>query len=109
MKHVLMVSLAALCLVSSVGCSNQQSYSTVKVGPDRYTVSGNDPNRLQGNAYQACKEDGYVDYTVVNSDRTSMTVRCEKEKKSLLTTAGEVWTSVKEGVQKQVDDLRKDK
>lgn len=109
MKHVLMVSFVAFCFATA-GCSSQnQSYRTIKTGPDRFLVSGQDPNRLQGNAYQACREEGFVDYTVVNSDRTSLTVRCEKEKKSLLTTAGEVWTSVKEGVQKQVDDLKKDK
>lgn len=102
MRILSVVSLIAIC---AIGCSNQ-SYNTVKTGPDRYAVSGPDPNQLQGNAYKACKDDGFDDYSVVESQKGRMVVHCEKTPKSFGETASETASKAWETVKKKVNDLR---
>jgi hypothetical protein len=102
------LSLIALSLVTVcvVGCSSNQQYSTVKTGPDRFAVSGPDPNQLQGNAFKACKDEGFDDYSVVEAQKERMVVRCEKTPKSFVDSASETATKAWDTVKKKVDELR---
>jgi hypothetical protein len=96
---------AIVAAMVSVGCSNAPTYTTVKTGPDRYMVSGQDPARVQGNAYKACQDAGedYVDYEVLSHDSRGLQVRCVKAPKTFSQQASEAWDNVK----KKVDDFRK--
>lgn len=104
MKKMVMFAVVSLALVA--GCGSSQ-YSTVKTGPNRFSLSGPDPNKVQGNAFQACKDEGFDDYSVVASDKNGITVKCEKEGRPFLDRAGEVYGEVKEAVKRKVEELRK--
>lgn len=98
MRKMLLVVLSLS--LSVLGCtSNRAPYQTVKTGPDRYTLTGVDPTVLQNNAYQACKNDGFDDYAVVQSGKYVLAVKCEKAPKPLATRMREVWDSMKERVE----------
>lgn len=87
----------------AIGCRNQVAYSTIKTGPDRYYLTGNDPNQLQGNAFKACVEDGFDNYTILDSQKNSLVVRCEKNQQSILTgtkeKAEDIWNKIKNKIE----------
>lgn len=98
------ISFAVVVAIMTTGCAAQ--YNTIKTGPDRYMLTGNDPAKLQANAYKACQDadEHYVDYEVLTHDQRGLQVRCQKAPKTFGEQASEAWDSVK----KKVDDLRKD-
>lgn len=94
--------IVGLSLVFLVACTNSQ-YQTVQTGPDTVYASGNDPNVVKSNAYKACRgiNDKYTDYSVLNADKTSINVRCEK---SFLTRTEEAI----DGVKHRINEWRND-
>lgn len=103
-KRIAFISVIAVCMI---GCTNQ-NYSTVKTGNGRFWLSGPDPNQLQGNAYKACKDDGFDDYTVVEARKGSLVAQCEKTPKSFTATASDAATKAWDTVKQKVEELRKD-
>lgn len=100
----IVISLVAVALV---GCT-PPPYNTIKTGSDRYTLIGPDPHQLQGNAFQTCKKDGYVDYTVVDSGKNRLDIKCENPPQSFFSQASEKAEKAWEYVKQKVDDYRKE-
>lgn len=104
---------AKVLLLSALltGCFGQ-TYSSTRVGPDRYTVASHGPDTGQENytkilqhAYVTCGEAGFNDYTVTyvayDRNRVIAYVKCEPEKKA---TNGE---SVLAEIKKLYDDAKR--
>lgn len=106
MNKVMRVGMVAVLLAMVSGCASS-GYSTVKTGPDRFSVSGSDPNRVKGEAFKACKDEGFDDYTVLDSTKAGMTVRCEKNEPGITEKVSKAWGEVKETVSKKIDEYRK--
>lgn len=97
-------------IVFIVGCVPVTQYDTIKTGNDRYTLTGTDPNQLQGMAYKACKSDGFDDYSVLENYKDHINVRCEKippPQPSLMTKVNDKAERAWDYVKHKVDDYNK--
>lgn len=94
-KHI--VFLATMFSVVAIGCAHSQ-YNTSKLGPDTYRFSGPDQNQLKANAYKTCTDDGFYDYSFVDSDRNSLTVKCEPKPKDTFTKISDMIDNAREKI-----------
>lgn len=82
MKHLLFALLLSGCATGS--------YNTMKVGPETFVAEGEDSNILRANAFAACQAEGFPEYTVIDTGKNSITVRCEKPVKSFFSSASDM-------------------
>jgi hypothetical protein len=106
MKSMNMLFLP-LIVVAMVGCA-ASPYNAVRTGNDRFAVSGPDPNQVRGLAFETCRKEGFDDYSVVDSSKTGMEVRCEKTPASFFSQTSESANKAWEYVKAKVDDYRKE-
>ncbi len=77
-----MKKMIILVGVLLAGCTKQQAayqpYTPIQTDSDKFVVYGTDPNLLKGFAYASCRNAKFDGYTIIESNQSYMSVKCEK-------------------------------